>query len=107
MLVKQRDNEIAILLNYLNKQKEQGSNQGVPVHRPNESTRIEESKDMGTPSHQSEGNTLYKMMQPSGSKPVDTKTATQKRMDFDLAQSTMKSTEPNFNKMNDLTGGIV
>ena len=31
MLVKQRDNEIGILLNYLNKQKEQGGDTGVPV----------------------------------------------------------------------------
>ena len=35
MLVKQRDNEIGILLNYLNKQKESGNsedfNTGVPV----------------------------------------------------------------------------
>ena len=31
MLVKQRDNEIGILLNYLNKQKEQGADASVPV----------------------------------------------------------------------------
>ena len=31
MLVKQRDNEIGILLNYLNKQKESGGDVGVPV----------------------------------------------------------------------------
>ena len=32
MLVKQRDNEIGILLNYLNKQKEQGGDTSVPVN---------------------------------------------------------------------------
>jgi hypothetical protein len=31
MLVKQRDNEIGILLNYLNKQKEAGGDSSVPV----------------------------------------------------------------------------
>ena len=31
MLVKQRDNEIGILLNYLHKQKESGGDVGVPV----------------------------------------------------------------------------
>lgn len=31
MLVKQRDNEIGILLNYLNKQKESGGNTDIPV----------------------------------------------------------------------------
>jgi len=28
-------------------------------------------------------------------------------MDFDLAQSTMKSTAPGFNEINDMTGGLV
>jgi hypothetical protein len=33
MLIKQRDNEIAILVGYLNKKKEGGGDTGVPVHR--------------------------------------------------------------------------
>lgn len=61
MLVKQRDNEIAILLNYLNKKKEGGAEfTGVPVQRTEVNTTQEtvatqeESKDGG--------NTLYQMM---------------------------------------------
>ena len=45
MLVKQRDNEIAILVNYLNKKG--GGNPddmtGVPVHRDNENDRTQAS----------------------------------------------------------------
>ena len=36
MLIKQRDNEIAILVGYLNKKKEGGADPGVPVHRPSD-----------------------------------------------------------------------
>ena len=77
MLVKQRDNEIAILLNYLNKKKEGNEDPGIPVNRARESdrgsARMEETKDSFTPvSGQKEGNTLFKMMQPSSQKqPVD------------------------------------
>ena len=45
MLVKQRDNEIGILLNYLNQQKERGEefSQGVPVESTKQSTEAESS----------------------------------------------------------------
>jgi hypothetical protein len=47
MLVKQRDNEIAILLNYLNKKKAEGADPGIQVHtRPhndNSSSRHNDS----------------------------------------------------------------
>lgn len=79
MLVKQRDNEIAILLNYLNKKKAQGEDvdvPGLPVHRSNENTQ-----DTTKSSYKEERKeTLYQRMSPKNEK-----TATQKRMDFELA----------------------
>jgi hypothetical protein len=40
MLIKQRDNEIAILVNYLNKKKGSGDqDDGIPVHRESDHDR--------------------------------------------------------------------
>lgn len=100
MLVKQRDNEIGILLNYLNKKKENGGNapNGLPnggdikVHRatgqnfsaiddPN-STQASAAK----PEEQKQAPTLYQMMQ-GGGKPNDHyKSIKDKRIEFELNQ---------------------
>lgn len=45
MLVKQRDNEIAILVNYLNKKKEAGGDvPGIPVQREDTMNTTQDSK---------------------------------------------------------------
>ena len=55
MQIKQRDNEIGILLNYLNKKKERGEDvEGMPVSRDTSSTGMtsakkEEIKDYNAP----------------------------------------------------------
>ena len=107
MLVKQRDNEIGILLNYLNKQKEQGGDAGVPVQSqmngmlgPTSSTNAgsyinstaleygdqEETKE---PPAQQTGSTLFQMMSSGVKNP--NKSISEKRMDFELNQQTAKT----------------
>lgn len=71
MLVKQRDNEIAILVNYLNKKKEAGGDAGVPVHRnPDDSYQqlnttsnsSQQHNRSSTQEEQKDQPTLYQMM---------------------------------------------
>ncbi len=88
MLVKQRDNEIAILVNYLNKKKGGEANEvpDLPVTRINDSTKdtlntthsLEERKD---------NTTLYQMMKGPASprKREFDKSVADKRRDFELA----------------------
>lgn len=62
MLIKQRDNEIAILVNYLNK-KGGGNpedNPGVPVHRENDRTQASISSTQEE--HKDNGLSFYQMM---------------------------------------------
>lgn len=98
MLVKQRDNEIGILLNYLNKQKDaQGRgeefNTGVPVEsfsHAKQSTDVSQ-QDSSTKSEkeESKSGTLYQMM---GGKPSTLgKSIAEKRMDFELNQQTAQT----------------
>lgn len=93
MLVKQRDNEIAILVNYLNKKKggEGAEVPGLPVTRVNDTTKdtinttttYEETKD---------NTTLYQMMKGPASprKKEFDKSVADKRRDFELAQDAIK-----------------
>ena len=78
MLVKQRDNEIAILVNYLNKKKE--GDAGVPLQ--SQSFKSEQPAQDEEESKQ----TLFQMM----NKPKVDKTVADKRRDFELAQDTIK-----------------
>lgn len=78
MLVKQRDNEIAILVNYLNKKKE--GDPGVPLQ--SQSFKSEQPAQDEEESKQ----TLFQMM----NKPKVDKTVADKRRDFELAQDTIK-----------------
>lgn len=87
MLVKQRDNEIGILLNYLNKKKEGSAVQGVSdisVQRSNgfaspgmDTTQASASK---APEEQK---TLFQMMSGTNNKSIK-----EKRMDFEMNQQT-------------------
>jgi len=94
MLVKQRDNEIGILLNYLNKQKAAGEDTSVPVESMQNSTsngvnstqysnNMEESKAQAQP-------TLFQMMNGRGGAANNLgaaqKSIKEKRMDFELNQ---------------------
>lgn len=97
MLVKQRDNEIGILLNYLNQQKQAGGedyNQGVPVVSTKQST-----EDSLAKSEETKQNTLYQMM---GGKPANfNKSIAEKRMDFELNQQaaqTKQATNSGFDR---------
>ena len=63
MLIKQRDNEIAILVNYLNK-KGAGNPEdtpGVPVHRDNDRTQAS-INNKSQNEEQKDSSTLYQMM---------------------------------------------
>ena len=86
MLVKQRDNEIAILVGYLNKKKESGGDSGgmpgLPVQRANESNYSNSGNSYHEESKQP---TLYQMMKGPQSPRVNDKTAAEKRRDFELA----------------------
>lgn len=63
MLVKQRDNEIAILVNYLNKKKEAGGDvPGIPVHRNNDTTN--ETMNMSSNSQQNQSFTAEERKEP-------------------------------------------
>jgi hypothetical protein len=85
MLVKQRDNEIGILLNYLNQQKQAQDrgdefNQGVPV----ESSKLSTEAESTPKAEETKQSTLYQMM---GGKPTNfNKSIAEKRMDFELNQ---------------------
>ena len=92
MLVKQRDNEIGILLNYLNKQKEQKTGgddfgQGVPVESAYHQKQIE-SED-STQKEESKQGTLFQMM--GGKQNNYNKSIAEKRMDFELNQQTAQA----------------
>lgn len=92
MLVKQRDNEIGILLNYLNKKKEGAAVQGVgdlPVQRSNGFTSPNTSGMDTTQASASKGEeqkqgTLFQMMN-QGNKSIK-----EKRLDFEMNQQTAK-----------------
>ena len=96
MLVKQRDNEIGILLNYLNKQKESGGDVGVPVTSAMNTsggsvqstgasyinaTAMEYGQKEESKAESSQG-TLFQMMSSGAKNP--NKSISEKRMDFEL-----------------------
>lgn len=87
MLVKQRDNEIAILVNYLNKKKA-GEEPGVPVHRTNDSTHDHSTvQDTSFQEEQKQPPpTLYQAMR----QPQFDKSVADKRRDFEAAQDAIK-----------------
>ena len=62
MLIKQRDNEIAILVNYLNKKGGGNPDEtpGVPVYRDNDKTQASINNSMQE--EQKDSSTLYQMM---------------------------------------------
>ena len=94
MLVKQRDNEIGILLNYLNKKKEGAAIQGaadLPVQRASNgfSSNNVTGLDTTTASAQKgeeQKQTLFQMMNGGGTMQKSIK---EKRMDFEMNQQTM------------------
>ena len=111
MLVKQRDNEIGILLNYLNKQKESGGDTGVPVQgtEPGKamngsslngqtntttgssyinSTALEYGDNQEEKKEPASQGTLFQMMQ--GGTKNNNKSISEKRMDFELSQQAAK-----------------
>ena len=111
MLVKQRDNEIGILLNYLNKQKESGGDTGVPVQgaEPGKamngsslngqtntttgssyinSTALEYGDNQEEKKEPASQGTLFQMMQ--GGAKNNNKSISEKRMDFELSQQAAK-----------------
>lgn len=83
MLVKQRDNEIAILVNYLNKKKAGEETAGVPVHRTNDSTHDHSTvQDYSYQEEQKQPpQTLYQAMR----QPQLDKSVADKRRDFEAA----------------------
>jgi hypothetical protein len=98
MLIKQRDNEIAILVGYLNKKKDSGADVGVPVQRAKEmtfdnQTANESPSQYSSQNEESKQPTLYQMMKgtsPRGGMAAQKKSAADKRADFELAQDTIK-----------------
>ena len=97
MLVKQRDNEIGILLNYLNKQKESGGDASVPVetsmavNSTQYSNNVEENNRDSAAAAGGNKQTLFQMMNGSRSGAANpsaaaNKSIKEKRMDFELNQ---------------------
>jgi hypothetical protein len=91
MLVKQRDNEISILVNYLNKKKEAGGDvPGVPVQREDTMNTTQDSKQSNS-YEESKQPTLFQMMRgPASPRVMPERTVADKRRDFELAQETIK-----------------
>ena len=91
MLVKQRDNEIAILVNYLNKKKEVGGDvPGIPVQREDTMNTTQDSKQSNS-YEESKQPTLFQMMRgPASPRVMPERTVADKRRDFELAQETIK-----------------
>lgn len=95
LLVKQRDNEIGILLNYLNKKKEQGpkADGDLKVSRSNNGNNFNESQNQDpnstlasvTQHEEQKQQTLFQMM--SGQKAQPEKSIKEKRIEFEFNQS--------------------
>ena len=106
MLIKQRDNEIAILVNYLNKKG--GGNPedtpGVPVHRENDRTQASISSTQEE--HKDNGLSFYQMMRGQQPQPKLDKSISDKRKDFEQAQQSIKR-EHGIVDANELTIGPV
>lgn len=92
MLVKQRDNEIGILLQYLNKKKAQGGTGGdtsvgdIPMMRDSKAMGMRNGNNEET----KENGTLFQMMSGSKQPPMDAsmmKSIKEKRIDFELNQT--------------------
>jgi len=81
-LVKQRDNEIGILLNYLNKKKEQG-NVSMDVTRPAMSDP-NSTKDSLRQDEESKQGTLFQMMSGQKQQPAFDKSIKERRIEFEL-----------------------
>lgn len=107
MLVKQRDNEIGILLNYLNKQKASGEDASVPVESMQTSSNEINSTQYTnhTEEHKAQGQpTLFQMMNGrgggGGNSMAANKSIKEKRMDFELNQQVAA------NQRNNMEGGF-
>ena len=91
-LVKQRDNEIGILLNYLNKKKEQG-NVSMDVTRPAMSDP-NSTKDSLRQDEESKQGTLFQMMSGQKQQPAFDKSIKERRIEFELNQSNAQASRP-------------